>query len=206
MIFDDMLEQIDSLILRQPESIKESIFSLEKTLSSGLYQVDSSTELELLKIQKQHKIFKVDYGNLVFKNDNIDIQYSFEDYPLSFERALFFKKSYRQNVRVFSTYDLERKEYHIACIDIVHRDELNNIDIFRYDHVRKKLKNNDKEKFINHYNLLIENESKPDIKDFLLLTHDIDIEKESLYVDFLETLHHFRKCINKSKDNIKLKI
>lgn len=209
MIFDDILEKIDALILRQPEIVKYSIESVENDFASGAYQLSDNIALDLFKIQKKNNIFKVDFASLVLKNENIDIKYSFDEYPISFERAIFFKKSDKQNVRIFSTYDLDRRKYNISGIDIIHRDELNNTELFQYDLKTKKLKNYYQSAIsldVSNYQLLLENENKPEIKDFLLLTHDLNIEKDPLYIDFLETLHHFKKCINNTEKNIKLKI
>lgn len=72
--------------------------------------------------------------------------------------------------------------------------------------IKKKLKNyNEKsDTAIDKYQILLENENNPEIKDFLLLTYDFDIEKDPLCISFLETLHHFKKCINKNEIKAKL--
>lgn len=140
MIFDDILEKIDALILKQPTIIKNSILSVEKEFISDSYDFDNNIAFSLSKIQKAHRIFKVDFADLVFKNENIDIKYSFEDYPLSFERALFFEKGDKQQVRVFSNYNLKQKKYNINTIDIIHKNEYNITEIFQYDFNKKKVK------------------------------------------------------------------
>lgn len=209
MIFDNMLNKIDSLILRQPNIVKSSIESVENELLSNSYQFGNNIALDLFKIHKKNSIFKVDFASLIFKNDEIDLKYSFEDYPLSFERALFFKKSDSQSVRVFSSYDVDKKKYNISTIDIIHKDKDNNTEILEYDLNKKKLKNREQSINsidVNNYQLLLEHENKPEIKDFLLLTHDLNIESEPLYINFLETLHYFKNIINNTENNIKLKI
>lgn len=205
MIFDDSLNKLEKFISQQDSLFKQHIELLESNLITGFFDLGAIVEW-----QKENDFFQVyppnQYTNkhaLYIENDSIYIKYHFENYPITFEKYYFFKKGNEGEVRFYTTYDLEKQEQTLKGIDVCYIGITGKKDFLSYNLKTKKLQhlNQNPEK----YQFILDNESNPNLRDFLLLTHDFDIQENPACIKFLDMIQHFKKSIENDTTKKQLK-
>lgn len=205
MIFDNSLNKLEKFISQQDSLFKQNIELLESKLITGFFDLDSIVEW-----QKENDSFQIYSPNqytkkyaLYLENPSIYLKYHFEKYPVYFEKYYFFKKGNEGEVRFYTTYNLEKQEETLSGIDVCYIGITGNKEFLSYNLKTKKLQhlNQDPEK----YQFILDNESNPNLRDFLLLTHDFDIQENPACIKFLDMIKHFKNSIenNTTKKTIK---
>lgn len=205
MIFDNSLNKLEKFISQQDILFKQHIELLESKLITGFFDLESVVEW-----QKENDSFQIYSPNqyikkngLYIENSSIYLKYHFEKYPVSFEKYYFFKKGNEGEVRFYTTYNLEKQEETLEGIDICYIGIAGKKEFLYHNLKTKKLHHLNQNP--ETYQFILDNESNKNLRDFLLITHDFDIQENPACINFLEIIHHFKTLINDDTTKKQLK-
>lgn len=196
MIFDNSLSKLEKFISQQDSLFKQHIELLESKLITGFFDLGAIVEW-----QKENDFFQIYSPNqyikkngLYIENSSIYLKYHFEKYPVSFEKYYFFKKGNEGEVRFYTTCNLEKQEETLEGIDVCYIGTTGNKEFLYYNLKTKKLHHLNQNP--ENYQFILDNESNPNLREFLLITHDFDIQENPACINFLEIIHNFKTLIN----------
>lgn len=200
MIFDDMLNKLNSFQSKQDEVIVKLLSTFETHFYSGKYNFKLETAYEALKIPENEKLFKFQKGrnaSLFLAYDNLEIKYNFDaNYPKYFHKSFTFREN-NSSIIFYLNFDIIKKEEHLTNVIYEHLD-----NTITYRSNIKQLTSIDfSRKEINYYDAILKNIEDKNLKDFLLICHDLKIEKNDSYDSFISILNHVQTTIS-SKNNL----
>lgn len=196
MIFDNSLTKLEKFISQQDSLFKQNIELLESKLITGFFDLESIVEW-----QKENDSFQIYSPNqyikkhgLYLENSSIYLKYHFEKYPVYFEKYYFFKKGNEGEVRFYTSYNLDTQEETLNGIDVCYIGITGGKEFLSYNLKTKKLHHLNQN--TENYQFILDNESNTNLRDFLLITHDFDIQENPACINFLEIIQHFKTLIN----------
>lgn len=195
MIFDDILNKLNSFQSKQNEIVVKLLSTFETHFYSGNYNFKLETTYEALKIPENEKLFKFQKGrnaSLFLAYENLEIKYHFDaNYPTYFHKSFTFREN-NSSIIFYLDFDIIKKEEHLTNVIYEHLD-----NTITYRSNIKQLTSIDfSRKEITYYDAILKNIEDKNLKDFLLICHDLKIEKNDNYDCFINLLKHVQTTLD----------
>lgn len=195
MIFDDILNKLNSFQSQQNEIVVKLLSIFETHFYRGKYNFKLNNTYDLLKIPKNERLFDATNKKnpyLCLAHNNFEIKYCFDtNYPEYFKKSFVFRKN-GFRINFYFNCDISKKEEILT--HIVYGNSSISI---QYNANTKKLRSNDiSRKEITYYDAILKNIEDKNLKDFLLICHDLKIEKNDNYDCFINLLNDVQTSLD----------